>query len=96
MRELSGSGGIWPRPEALSRLFFPPFLFDGKSSVLDTIAGIPCAAREILFDGYLMARLSRLSRCPDFFASATFPKLICQFFDFSADSSLSLRLSSTH
>lgn len=61
-----------------------------------TIAGIPCAAREILFDGDLMACLNWLSRCPDFFASVTFPKLIYKFFDFSADSSLSLRLSSTH
>ena len=80
----------------LGKTFFPPFLFDGKSCVTGTIAGIPCAAREILFDGYLMARLNWLSRCPDFFASASLPKLICQFFDFSADSSLSFRLSSTH
>jgi hypothetical protein len=93
---LSGSTAIWHLPQSLSRLFFSPFLFDGKPSIGNAESAILCTAREILFDGYLMERLRLRSLSPIFFAVTVFSELICKFFDFSADSSLSFRLSSTH
>ena len=86
-------GGTLVNVSHLRKTFFRPFLFDGKSSIADTKPGIHCAAREFLFDGYLMERLKHLSLRPGLPGAVTLPELISKFFPFSADRPLSSRLS---
>jgi hypothetical protein len=62
----------------------------------DTKPKNPCAAREFLFDGYLMERLKHLSLRPDLFLPVTFFKLMRKFFPFSAARPLLSRLSLPH
>jgi hypothetical protein len=78
----------------LRKTFFSSFLFDGKPSGPATKPKNDCATKEILFDGYLMARLKHLSWRPDLFLPATFSELIGKLSPFSAAvSTLSLILS---